>query len=551
MPYAPGQQQQILGNRTLDRLQLPGAESDITQAATSTSSSEATGQPTGASSSEATVSGLGYLTNSSGQGFGYGLADENGSLTISPAGATGSRNTSNETSSASPSRWECQYWSSVQSSTLGGVSETGLDGPPHAPVPGGQANDLVLSPISSTNASHVHNASMASPGLGGHIEDEASSPSLSNEFSPELRVPSGTANATASTSQLQDLLGENTLATSAIDFSTMEPSESVLATASDAPWSEGEKFNRGMPIYAVRLELSKALLRKGKRGIDACLIRVQTRPNGRFVLYSRRARDCGSFVVDLLREIGQHSLLAAAAKSAYLGETRNHEIPGGASADVTSTVDPLVVKTDDNGIRIADFAFCFVDSIFNILFVNHIDLALASFSGERDFGVFLRFQLCDEYGKTDFDDALKVANQSKRYPIRLAKCTVKRLPGIEKGGPKGKLDFLVDLSNEEVERMFVLQCVSKDGSSTHYVGLLNGTIYDNCASTGGKFEAKKYAEENLSGVRKATEIILRPRSNKNKKKTGQKRGLTPEQDENGAVQQKKQGMAWKKARFDL
>lgn len=58
------------------------------------------------------------------------------------------------------------------------------------------------------------------------------------------------------------------------------------------------------------------------------------------------------------------------------------------------------------------------------------------------------------------------------------------------------------------------------------------------------------AEENLSGVRKAAEIILRPRSNKNKKKkkrkkkATQKRGLTPGQDENGGVQQKK-------ARFDL
>ena len=118
MPYAPGQQQ-VLGNRTLDRLQLPGAESDVTQAATSTE------QPTGVSSSgEATVSGLGYLTNSSG-----GLHDI-GSRTIS--GATGSRNTSNETSSASPSKWECQDWSSGQSSTLDEASETSLGGPPHA-----------------------------------------------------------------------------------------------------------------------------------------------------------------------------------------------------------------------------------------------------------------------------------------------------------------------------------------------------------------------------------------------------------------------------------
>ena len=112
MPYAPGQQQQILGNRTLDRLQLPVADSTSSSyqgpslsEIDSQASTETTVQPT-SSSEEATansfVSGLSNLTNSSG-----GSDDDSGLPTISPAGATGSRNSSNETSGASPSRWEC------------------------------------------------------------------------------------------------------------------------------------------------------------------------------------------------------------------------------------------------------------------------------------------------------------------------------------------------------------------------------------------------------------------------------------------------------------
>ena len=467
------------------------------------------------------VSGFGYLTNSSGgsdQGYGYDDDDDDDD---------------DDDSNRPPP-----------------VS------PPGASLVQDQANGVGfgLSPIANVNATHVHNSSMASPGLDGNVEDD-DVPPLSNGPSPELRVASNTANDTVSTSQLQDLLEENALATnestgtSDIDISDMEPTESALAMASDAPWSEGQKFNRGMPIFAIRLVLSKTLLRKGFKGIDACLVHVQTRPNGRFILYSRREKDCGSFVVDLLREIGQHSLLTEAAKSAYLGEARNHEIPGGAnsaSVGVISTVDPLVVKTDGDGVRIANFSFCFPDSIFNLLHVNRCDLALAPFSGERDFGVFLRVKLCDDYGKITFDDALKIINQSKGYPLRLAHCTIKRLPGIEKGGPKGKLDFLVDLSYKEPARMFLLQCVSKvDGSTSHYVGLSNGTVYDNCASTGGKFAANEYAKEHISGVRKAAEIVLCPRSNKKnsekqkKKRKNQNRGLTPKQDEHGGVQQKK------------
>ena len=390
---------------------------------------------------------------------------------------------------------------------------------------------MELSPISNANASHVHNASMASPGLGGNVEDDI-----------------------ASTSQLRELLEENpgeggreveSASTSEIDPSTMVPTPLALAAASDDPWSEGKKFVRGTRILAVRLELSKPLLQRGFKGIDACLVHVQTRPNSRLELFKRRKEDCGSFVVELLRESGQHGLLAAAAKSAYLGEARIHEIPGGANSasGVISTVDPLVVKTDANGIRIADFAFCFADSMFNVMAVDHRALALA-------LGTFLRERCCDGYGKmvSSFDGMMNIINNSNEFPFDLARCTNRRLPGIDDGNLEHKMQYLFALSKQKSTRMFVIQCVAKDGSSSHFVGLRNGIIYDNCAATGGKLDAREYAEENLSGVRKAAEIILYHPSSKKKKKTkkNQKRGLTstPEQDESGGVQQKK-------ARFDL
>ena len=354
--------------------------------------------------------------------------------------------------------------------------------------------------------------------------------------------------------EVQEEDGEDITDTSEIDLATMVPTPPALAAASVAPWSEGQKFIRGKHIYGVRLELSKPLLKKGFKGIDACLVHVQTRPNARLELFSRRKGDCGSFVVDLLRESGQHSLLAAAAKSAYLGETRIHEIPGGAKEDDSSTlvVNPRDVQFDDDGVRIAHCAFCVADSVFNVLMVIHRDLALAPISGEGDSGIFLRVRWCDEYGKiSSFDDIMKMTTQSSEFPFNLARCTNKRLPGIEDGNLEHKMEYLISLSKEQQTRMFLLQCVSNDDrSSGHYVGLVDGMIYDNCASTGGKFPARKYAEENLSGVRKAAEIILRPRSKKNNKKKKkhkhQKRVLTStlEQDENGSVQQKK-------ARFDL
>mmetsp|Transcript_32226 Transcript_32226/g.94880 ORF Transcript_32226/g.94880 Transcript_32226/m.94880 type:complete len:515 (-) Transcript_32226:746-2290(-) len=425
-----------------------------------------------------------------------------------------------------------------------------------------------LSPIASVNETHVHDASIASPSLGGGDEDDTP-PVLtygeegdqidSGVPSPEPRNTTEAVNgeqqeeeeagnddefSASNDEKIQEnkeeqegpgLAGppdddDDTTAdnSSALDAFSKQPSELALATASNAFWWRGARFNRDMTIYGVRAKLSELLHRKGRVGIDACHIYVQTKPRGSYRLYSRRKNDCGSFVVDLLREMGQEALLLAVAESAYLGDARTHEIPGGAKDDSPLHVDPRDVQTDDDGVRIANDAFCVPDSILNCLVVDNSALALAPASNAKDLSVTLRILLCDKYGKApSFGEVMEGINKSYDLPVALQRCTNKRLPGIQNVGFKGKLQYLVALSAKERRRMFILQCVSKtDGSTGHYVALRAGVIYDNCASTGGKFDATEYANEFLSGVRKAAEIIICPRSTKKKRK---KRGLSAQQ----------------------
>ena len=104
-------------------------------------------------------------------------------------------------------------------------------------------------------------------------------------------------------------------------------------------------------------------------------------------------------------------------------------------------------------------------------------------------------------------------------PLNMARCNDGRIKGINDGNSRHKLECLLAVSAEDPDRMFVLQCVDKHGSSSHYVSLKASVIYDNCASTGGKFDAREYADEFLSGVKKAAEILLQPTKKQKKKKT--------------------------------
>ena len=310
-------------------------------------------------------------------------------------------------------------------------------------------------------------------------------------------------------------------ASSALDNFDMQPTQLALNLASNADWWLGATFYRErMTIYGVNARLNKRLLAEGKSGINACNIRLQTKPMGLYLSYARRKTgDHGSNPVDVLLETGHHSLLLDVTQCAHRGDVRNHEIPGGANGDNALIVNPRDVQTDSDSVRTAFYSFCGADSAFNCLMVNHSDLALAPFGGEVDVGVYLRKLICDEFGKlVSFDNAIKVISETAGIPFDLARCNARRLPGIEVSGPSGKLEFLLTLSAQEPERMFMLQCIDKHGSSSHYISLVAGIIRDNCASTGGKFDAREYADEFLSGVRKAAEILVCPTKKQKKKK---------------------------------
>ena len=197
---------------------------------------------------------------------------------------------------------------------------------------------------------------------------------------------------------------------------------------------------------------------------------------------------------------------------------------------------------------IARRAFCVPDSMHNCLKVIDRDLALAPFSGESDVGVFLRTLLCDKYGKApSFGELMEWTNGEYTLPFQLCRCTKKRLPGIGDGHFQHKLEYLLNLSIKEPTRMFLLQSWRKDdGTTSHYIALVGGTILDNDASTGGRFDAKEYADKFLSGVRKAAEIVLRPRPTKKKRKKSrkQKKRVLAQQQEN------EDGRADKKARIN-
>ena len=466
------------------------------------------------------------------------------------------------------------YWTSSSSgrsfdSTLDGVSETSLDGPPHAPPPGS------LSPISNANASHVHNASMASPGLGGNGVDEdlPALAALSNGPSSDTsdavggsqqqeEIEQNTSNDDAlplpedNDEELQEGGGEDTGTNLAeddhtaggntSDLSLKEPTPFAIETAAGKHWADGKRFPSGAVIHGIKLMLSKSLLGKGKRGVDACNVLVQTKPRGPYQKYARRQNDCGSFVVDLLRDMGYHRLLTIAAEAAYRGDVRAHEIPGGARMDGACAVivGPRNVTEDNDGVRIARRAFCVPDSMFNCLKATDRDLALAPFSGESDVGVFLRTLLCDQYGKApSFGELMEWTNREYALPFQLVRCTNKLFPGIDDGHFEHKLGYLLNLSANEPTRMFLLQSWCKDdGTTSHFIALVGGTVYDNDASTGGRFDARQYADEFLSGVKKAVEIVLRPRptmKKKRKRSRKQKKRDLAQQQENDDVRANK------------
>ena len=199
----------------------------------------------------------------------------------------------------------------------------------------------------------------------GEFPDPDDDDEIQEEAGEEERVGAAGANEEVDgpPSEANDTTAAND--SSASDTSTWQPTESALESASTQPWSEGKKFAsiQGKKIRAIRMELSKPLLDEGKIGIDACNIKVQLEPRGDFVMIARRKGDGGSRPVELLLEKGYKTILMKAAKDAYQGLRKNHELSGGATGDRVLAANPHDIQMIDD-VWVAFFAFCFADAIF-------------------------------------------------------------------------------------------------------------------------------------------------------------------------------------------
>ena len=317
------------------------------------------------------------------------------------------------------------------------------------------------------------------------------------------------------------------------DMAVNETSESLSSTAfpnvldpyfSTELWTTGLRFCSGKTIFAIRAVGSKLLLKKGKRGIHACLIYAQTRPDGPFELYSRRQKDGGSRIVDLLLEMGHEATLSAAGASAMEGRPRNIEIPGGCRGDASQEASALMIVEDDDGVRRSSNSFCVADSAYNLIKAKCPELLqrLCTVPGEDgkaitcDLGIALRLLVGDGNGSATTEHLIELACGCKELPFLVARVTDKNFRGVRHLKQEEKRDHIIELSKDG--HMFVIQCVSRyDSSSTHYVGLWNGQIYDNDLETGGKIDAKLFVDDYLLGVKKVVEVIPCPPSSKKKK----------------------------------
>ena len=326
---------------------------------------------------------------------------------------------------------------------------------------------------------------------------------------------------------------------------TADSSFSMVNPNGNMPWAEGKRINGAITIHAFRAEVSQLLLDEGKSGIDACHIYAQTRLHGLFELYSRRQSDRESLIVDIFRMQKQDAALSAAAKAAFNGRPHSIEIPGGCKGEPSDERSPTkTVVEDADRVRRASNEYCIADGVFNVLKQHRPELVLIIHSevGEdgstikfEDLGLFLRHLVCDHNGYSGMGAITDIVCGSNVFPFELVRVTDRTFPGVRQVKKEARGDRIIEESKNG--HMFLVQCIRReDSTSTHYVGLANGIIYDNDSKTGGTIPAEKFCEDYMAGIRKAVEIVPRPASfgGKKKRKNGKKRKRADERTAVGA-----------------
>ena len=289
---------------------------------------------------------------------------------------------------------------------------------------------------------------------------------------------------------------------------------------SDEMYTDGKRFNSSKcNIYGIKLKVSKQLWEDGHRGVDACLTFVKTNPSGGYVLFRRRRVDYGSIVLDLLSSLGFKSVIDRAVAKAFDGIDKGIELDvGSLGFGQPGVLDPLETRASD-GVRVSEYSYCAADATFNAIIAGgRSDLVLREHTellkdGDTvlhpDLGTLLRCLACDEHGKAGLQEVVAIVCSNGAFPFKMTYVTNKNYPGVDNGGFRGKMEYLLMRSCSFPEEMFVLQIeASSDKTTTHCVALVNGWIYDNDGESGGRFDAEEYAAQHMSGVKKAAAVVV-------------------------------------------
>ena len=510
MPYAPGQQQ-ILGDSTIDRLQLPVADG-TTRDGTTLVSEETT-----------EASGRGYSTGEESSPFlsSFGSFTNDGTPT-SPSPA-----------SMHPTRSE----------------EDGLDA-------------SALSPITNVNSTHIHRASIASPnlhpheGTAGHEDRELEKTASINGNRSTSEPPSGLDISaqdhngshtdddnfpTADDSMLETLdtegdttdsvddetdpetststtrSGRNYASTSTIVRSTRnaggskrkdfdQPDQTDTTTKRQKSKNQSQQISNlspdlTTPVFAVKASYNAT--------IEKFIVELQVVVDGPYLRASEED-------IITLRRMGHSDTLESVREMALEKGKARSAISSGAKSesDETKGNTSNVEATELKHLQClgpvpmtATGMYCATDAITNVLH------GAAPHLYAEGLGKVLR-SLCDgSEGKIDMKSlSLKVRIRMKQLRFELQK--IKKVDGEKhflNVSPLLRQEAVIDLASKG-RQMLIVDYFSKRHSKArgHVVGVANGKVYDNDETTGGIFDLHAYAEREWDGVYAARIVVPRP-----------------------------------------
>ena len=453
MPYAPGQQQ-ILGDSTVGRLQLPVAENTTRDGTTlvSEETSEASGR--GYSSSEESSPFLSSFETSIDDNVGA-AADAS---TLSPITAANSTHI-HKASIASPN-FE-------------------LDERSHAETASG---------IEQGDFPAEDDSMLTDSDAGGDTNE-----SIDKETDPETSASTTRSGRTyASTSTI--------VRSAAKRKATQEQTPQRDVTAKRR--KVNDQYQPASVLNSDQTTTVFAVKATYNRSTEKFTVKIQAVLNGPYIEASNKD-------IITLRKMGHGNTLATVRQKALEKGEAHSAISSGAKSesaeamDNDSAVEAIELKSLGPVLMTATGKFCATDSITNMVH----DVAANIYAD--DLGETLR-SFCDEGGgKIDFKSlSAKVNDQTKKLRLEL-----RRFKKLECGTPFGnasphlRQEAIIDLASKG--KMLIVDYFSKRHSKArgHVVGVADGKVYDNDKATGGIFDLHAYASREWDGIYAARIVV--------------------------------------------